>query len=105
MANSDPAVNGSSDPTPTDPILSGKYWWIDLIREITRNVVGAGAIGFILYMLRDFVIISPEDDRMQVMLLIIGYLGGFMTGIATWYFGGAMRSASKAAIAQAKEGK
>jgi hypothetical protein len=71
---------------------------IDLFREICRNILGITATLGILWMLYKFVEMAPLDDKMNVMLLVIGYLGGLVTGITTWYFGGAMRSAVAAAL-------
>ena len=67
------------------------YPWIDLIREFTRNLIGMGSVWGVLYMLYKFV--QMAQNKENIMLLVIGYLGGFLTGVATWYFGGAMRSA------------
>ena len=102
MANGDvtPGIPNGVDTTTLavkDPFLTG-YWWIDIIREISRGIIGLGVTAGGLYLLWAFVVMSPPDERTQIMLLIIGFLGGFMTGIATWYFGGAMRSASRAAV-------
>jgi len=77
---------------------------VDLIREITRNFIGAIVIPGIIYLLYKFVEMSPPDDRLNVMLLVIGYMGGLVTGISTWYFGGAMRSAVQQALTQIKGG-
>jgi len=77
---------------------------IDLIREITRNLIGVLVIPGIIYLLYRFVEMSPGEDRPQVMFLVIGYMGGLVTGISTWYFGGAMRSAVRDALQTAKGG-
>ena len=77
---------------------------IDIIREVTRNLIGVIVIPGIIYLLYKFVEMSPPDDRLNVMLLVIGYMGGLVTGISTWYFGGAMRSAVRDAIQTAKGG-
>ena len=78
--------------------LNQRLMAVDLIRELTRNMIGLIAVPGILYMLYRFVEMSPADDRMNIMLLVIGYLGGLATGITTYYFGGAMRSAVQAAL-------
>lgn len=77
---------------------------IDLIREITRNLIGFMVIPGIIFLLYKFVDMAPDEDKMNVMLLVIGYMGGLVTGISTWYFGGAMRSAIQSAIQQTKGG-
>ena len=100
MANGDPVVeNPKEDPvveTRSDQVHPG-FWWIDLIREITRNLIGGGAIAGSFYILYRFVMDTPVDERLQVMLLVIGWLGGFVSGIGTWYFGSSMRSATQQA--------
>jgi hypothetical protein len=78
--------------------------WIDLIREITRNLIGLMVIPGIIYLLYRFVEMTPDEDKMNVMLLVIGYMGGLVTGISTWYFGGAMRSAIQEALKNTKGG-
>ena len=75
------------------------YWAVvvDIIREVCRNFLGLGVVAAVLYMMYQFVLVTPAEERMQVMLLVIGWIGGFASGIGTWYFGGAMRSAMKGA--------
>lgn len=92
-------VNGGSDPskfetTPLDvaPIVgSNATVAIEVIREVSRHILGLGSTAFIFFMLYKFVQMLP--DKENVMFLVIGNVTGFLTGIGTWYFGGAMRSA------------
>ena len=67
------------------------YWWIDLMREAARNLLGVLAIFYVLRMFSEFVSLTVPDDRTQIMLLVIGYLGGLATSVIGFYFGGAMR--------------
>jgi hypothetical protein len=85
-------------------LMQSRLFWIDFIREITRNVIGAMVIPGIIYLLYRFVQMAPDEDKMNVMLLVIGYMGGLVTGISTWYFGGAMKSAVQQALTQTKGG-
>lgn len=81
-----PAGEVMADP----PIGSTATVAIEIIREISRHLLGLGSVAFILYMLYHFVEISAQKDN--VMFLVIGNVMGFMMGIGTWYFGGAMKS-------------
>lgn len=81
-----PAGEVMADP----PIGSTATVAIEIIREISRHILGLGSVAFILYMLYHFVEISAQKDN--VMFLVIGNVMGFMMGIGTWYFGGAMKS-------------
>jgi hypothetical protein len=80
-----------------------KLFWVDIAREITRNLIGLVMVPGIVYLLYKFVEMAQPDEKMQVMLLVIGYLGGLATGICTWYFGGAMRSAVQQALSQTQQ--
>jgi hypothetical protein len=86
-------------------LLAKRLMWVDMIREITRNLIGLMMVPGIVYLMYKFVEMAQPDEKMQVMMLVIGYLGGLATGVCTWYFGGAMRSAVQQAIDQARGGK
>jgi len=84
--------------------MTHRLLWVDIAREITRNLIGLVTVPGIIYLLYKFVEMAPPDDKMNIMLLVIGYLGGLATGICTWYFGGAMRSAVQQALTQTRGG-
>ena len=86
------------DPLPAPPGSSASVA-IDLFREITRNVIAIGVVGGGGLMLFKFVEMSVNKEN--IMMLVIGLIGGFISGTLTWFFGGAMRSAL-AALQQGK---
>ncbi|CAO0822438.1 hypothetical protein DFAR_3060011 [Desulfarculales bacterium] len=95
---------GLSAAQEAEKTMAQRLMWVDLIREVVRNAIGLICIPFILWMLYQFVLMAPPEDKMNIMLLVIGYLGGLVTAIMGWYFGGAMRSAVQQALQQAKGG-
>ena len=97
--NGDPPVGDSMAEQPI--IGSSATVAIEIIREVARHILGLGAVAFILYMLYHFVEIA--QDKENVMFLIIGNITGFLGGIGTWYFGGAMKSALQALRTKAEK--
>jgi hypothetical protein len=91
-------------PPPDLPPGSTATVLVEVIREVTRNIMGLGIVGGGYWMFYKFVVMASDKDKVQIILLIIGYLGGFLSGAMTWYFGGAMRSALAALQQQAKGG-
>ena len=77
------------------PMPPGSGWsiLIDLMRELTRNLLGIFVVVAGFYLLYHFVEITPQIDREKIILLVVGYLGGFMSGALLFYFGAQMRSA------------
>ena len=92
MVNGNPGQQPDPDPTPPAP---GSGWsiLIDIMRECTRNLLGVFVVMAGFYLLYHFVEITPQVDREKIILLVVGYLGGFMSGALLFYFGAQMRSA------------
>jgi uncharacterized membrane protein YedE/YeeE len=103
MANGQPVLEEVpvGEVMPDPPIGSKATVAIEVIRELARNLLGIGAVAYILWMLGHFVEIAT--DKENVMFLVIGNLTGFLAGIGTWYFGGAMRSALQALRTKAEK--
>jgi hypothetical protein len=86
---------------PTPELLPGSTATIviEVIRESVRNLIGIFTVVGGYYLLYKFV--TMANDKEKIMLLVIGYMGGYLTGTLTWYFGSAMRSALTALQQQA----